>query len=73
MSNEVQTFLDVWDNEAKKTVAMLQALPEGQYDFRPDRGGRSLGELAWHLAEIDRKSTRLNSSHSGESRMPSSA
>ena len=25
------------------------------------------------LAEIDRKSTRLNSSHSGESRMPSSA
>ena len=25
------------------------------------------------IAEIDRKSTRLNSSHSGESRMPSSA
>jgi len=24
-----------------------------QYDFRPDAGGRSLGELAWHLAEID--------------------
>ena len=24
-------------------------------------------------AEVDRKSTRLNSSHSGESRMPSSA
>src|SRR5438309_4142144 len=47
---------------------------------RPDAGGRSLGELAWHLAEADayvsfgieqgsfapgdRKSTRLNSSHS---------
>ena len=26
-----------------------------------------------HLGGIDRKSTRLNSSHSGESRMPSSA
>jgi uncharacterized damage-inducible protein DinB len=24
-----------------------------QYDFRPDPLGRSLGELAWHLAEID--------------------
>ena len=32
---------------------MLQALPAGQYDFRPDAGGRSLGELAWHLAEVD--------------------
>ena len=27
----------------------------------------------WHTVYIDRKSTRLNSSHSGESRMPSSA
>ena len=26
-----------------------------------------------HLIKLDRKSTRLNSSHSGESRMPSSA
>ena len=26
-----------------------------------------------HVLKIDRKSTRLNSSHSGESRMPSSA
>ena len=29
--------------------------------------------IAVSLAVIDRKSTRLNSSHSGESRMPSSA
>jgi uncharacterized damage-inducible protein DinB len=41
------------DAEAKKTAAALRALPAGQYDFRPDAGGRSLGELAWHLAEID--------------------
>lgn len=53
MSNEVQTFLNTWDVEAKKTAALLRALPEGQYDFRPDTGGRSLGELAWHLAEVD--------------------
>ena len=38
-----------------------------QQDFQPFDGGpvQSLSE--------DRKSTRLNSSHSGESRMPSSA
>ena len=34
----------------------------------PEDGDR----LMW-LREADRKSTRLNSSHSGESRMPSSA
>src|SRR5260370_1002689 len=53
MSHELETFLKTWDEEAKTTVAMLQALPAGQYDFRPDAGGRSLGELAWHLAEVD--------------------
>ena len=53
MSNELQTFLDVWNEEAAKSAAMLRSLPEGQYDFRPDAGGRSLGELGWHLAETD--------------------
>ncbi|HZD32101.1 MAG TPA: DinB family protein [Candidatus Angelobacter sp.] len=53
MSNELQTFLNTWEEEANSTLAMLHSLPEGQYDFRPDAGGRSLGELAWHLAEAD--------------------
>jgi uncharacterized damage-inducible protein DinB len=53
MASELETFLRVWDEEAKKTAALLQALPEGCYDFRPDAGGRSVGELAWHLAESD--------------------
>lgn len=52
-TSELQTFLGVWDAEAQKTVALLRALPAGQYDFRPDPGGRSLGELAWHLTEAD--------------------
>ena len=30
-------------------------------------------DFSCHQARLDRKSTRLNSSHSGESRMPSSA
>ena len=31
------------------------------------------GVMVWQVRLVDRKSTRLNSSHSGESRMPSSA
>lgn len=51
--NELEMLLNAWDYEAKNTVKLLQALPATQYDFRPDAGGRSLGELAWHLAEGD--------------------
>ncbi len=51
--NAVESFFAVWDREAQKTVDLLKMLPSGKYDFRPDAGGRSLGELAWHLAELD--------------------
>ena len=51
--SEVERFRKVWDMEAQLTVRLLEALPTDQYDFRPDKGGRSLGELAWHLAEIE--------------------
>ena len=51
--NELERFLSTWDREAANTVKLLRALPATQYDFRPDTGGRSLGELAWHLAEGD--------------------
>jgi len=51
--NPVETFFTVWEREAQKTIEMLKMLPAAQYDFRPDASGRSLGELAWHLAELD--------------------
>ncbi len=51
--NELEMFLTAWDREAESTLKILRALPATQYDFRPDAGGRSLGELAWHLAEGD--------------------
>ena len=51
--NELEMFLTWWDREAASTVTLLKALPPTQYDFRPDPAGRSLGELAWHLAEGD--------------------
>src|SRR6185436_15018279 len=51
--NELEMFLSAWEREAESTLKLLRALPATQYDFRPDAGGRSLGELAWHMAEID--------------------
>ena len=51
--SELESFRRIWDQEARKTAALLRSLPEGGYDFRPDPSGRSVGELAWHLAESD--------------------
>jgi uncharacterized damage-inducible protein DinB len=51
--NELEMFFTTWDREAANTVKLLHALPPSQYEFRPDKEGRSLGELAWHLAEGD--------------------
>jgi uncharacterized damage-inducible protein DinB len=53
MQTELQEFLRHWERETEGTLALLRALPTDQYDFRPDTGGRSIGELAWHLAEVD--------------------
>ncbi len=53
MSTELDHFMETWEREAEYTIKLLRALPVTQYDFRPDEGGRSLGELAWHLAEGD--------------------
>ena len=53
MRTELQEFSIQWERETEGTLALMRALPPDQYDYRPDAGGRSLGELAWHLAEID--------------------
>jgi uncharacterized damage-inducible protein DinB len=51
--NEIDTFRALWASEAEHTIRLLEGLPTDQYDFRPDPKGRSIGELAWHLSEID--------------------
>jgi hypothetical protein len=53
MNNELQTFFRQWEHETKGTLTLLSCLPPEHYDLRPDVGGRSMGELAWHLAEVD--------------------
>ena len=50
---ELEQFMSTWDQEAQKTLRLLENLPPTQYEFRPDTAGRSLGELAWHLAELE--------------------
>jgi uncharacterized damage-inducible protein DinB len=52
-NNDLQRFLYEWERETAGTLALLRALPADRYDFRPDPEGRSIGELAWHLAEVD--------------------
>ena len=53
MAREFDAFLETFDAEARRTADVMRALPHDKYDFRPDPKGRSLGELAWHLSEID--------------------
>lgn len=52
-TREQASFIATWDDEAQRTLRVLRALPAEQYDFRPDPAGRSIGELAWHLAEME--------------------
>lgn len=52
-SHELEQFLRAWEREAQGTIRLLKALPVDHYDARPDPDGRSLGELAWHLAEVE--------------------
>jgi uncharacterized damage-inducible protein DinB len=51
--SELDVFRALWNSEADHTIRLLEALPTDQYDFRTDPNGRSIGELAWHLSEID--------------------
>jgi uncharacterized damage-inducible protein DinB len=52
-TTELDRFRTVWEMESGLTAKLLEAIPADRYDFRPDPGGRSLGEMAWHLAEVE--------------------
>ena len=69
---DVRTLLQ---GQMGEVTALFAGLSETQGGFRYAPGKWSLKDLLQHLsdAERDRKSTRLNSSHYGLSRMPSSA
>ncbi len=52
-SHQLSVFLATWEQESQGVLKLLRALPASQYDFRPDPKGRSIGEMAWHLAEVE--------------------
>ena len=56
-----------WKDLPNTTLVTLRVATSDDYT---DRDGRKVWYRDW---ETDRKSTRLNSSHSAKSRMPSSA
>ena len=51
--SEIDTFLETWERESQGTIHVLESIPEERYAFRPDPEGRSIGEMAWHLCEIE--------------------
>jgi hypothetical protein len=51
--NETRGVPGLVGSRGGQYVKLLEALPAAKYDFRHDAEGRSLGELAWHLAEGD--------------------
>src|SRR5215467_11395722 len=53
MRDELKEFLIEWDHETDGTLLLLRSLPSDKFDWRPDEGGRSVGELAVHLSEIE--------------------
>ena len=73
---EVARAFNIKGSDRIALKRMLRELEEeGQIERRRSakRGEPAAGALPAMVVAEDRKSTRLNSSHSGESRMPSSA
>jgi uncharacterized damage-inducible protein DinB len=52
-NNELAEFIDLWEYESGLTKGLLETIPADKLDFRPDPHGRSIGELAWHIAELE--------------------
>ena len=61
----VRALCQQFPDEYHRKIDEQRAYPEAFVD--------ALTQAGWMAALIDRKSTRLNSSHSQQSRMPSSA
>jgi uncharacterized damage-inducible protein DinB len=47
----VSDFTKAWAEESASTAKLLDALTDASLATRTDPGGRTLGKIAWHLAE----------------------
>jgi len=50
MYRKTEDFLADWEHESKSTLRVLDALTDASLGQAVMPGGRSLGQLAWHLA-----------------------
>ena len=77
--DSIKTTIEEAQNKAKHSVNHIMTEAYWQIgrliveDKQKGNEKATYGEGSYRDWETDRKSTRLNSSHSGESRMPSSA
>ena len=74
----MRTFMDkdfLLENEMAKTLFRKYAEHQSIYDYHNHLPPREIAERKQYenLTQLDRKSTRLNSSHEIPTRMPSSA
>ena len=61
------------DSLQQEALELTAQLSEGSYFVYWEKEQKKIPSELFLVGALDRKSTRLNSSHSGESRMPSSA
>jgi len=47
-----QTLLPEFDEEMKNTRKMLEAVPDGRFDYKPHPKSMTLGQLATHVAQM---------------------
>ena len=52
-SQEIEQFIGLWEYESGLTKGILATIPEDKLDFRPDSQGRSICDLAWHIAALE--------------------
>ena len=73
LAEAIRRSIDTVQPASVEYAEAWSAAQAGIINVEHDDPPPAAGEVKTEEPEVDRKSTRLNSSHSGESRMPSSA
>jgi uncharacterized damage-inducible protein DinB len=54
-----ENFLGEIESEARSTVRLLERVPYDQLDWRPHAKSMTLGDLAYHIADLPERATRF--------------
>src|SRR6476469_1972621 len=58
-SNLAQSFISELERESLSTERLLAAVPADKLDWRPHPRSTALGALAWHIANIPRRISKM--------------